>query len=99
MVEPLRESGPHLARLFAAHLPGHGPLYRQLATALKLAVDTGEVPLGTVLPPERALASALSVSRSTVVTAYNRLKDEGWLEQEGKRYLVPAADCETAERA
>jgi len=23
------------------------------------------------------------------------LKDEGWLEQEGKRYLVPAADAES----
>ncbi len=80
LVEPLPESGPHLATIIASHLPGHGPLYRQLATALKLAVDAGEVALGTVLPPERALAAALSVSRSTVVTAYGRLKDEGWLE-------------------
>jgi len=26
------------------------------------------------------------------------LKDTGWLEQEGKRYLVPSEDTESAER-
>lgn len=80
MVEPIRETGPHLARLIESHLPGDGPLYRQVATALKHAIDAGEVPLGTVLPPERVLATELSVSRSTVVSAYDRLKGDGWLE-------------------
>jgi DNA-binding transcriptional MocR family regulator len=80
LVEPLRETGPHLAGIVAAHLSGDGPLYRQVAAALRRAVDAGEVPLGTVLPPERALASALAVSRSTVVSAYDRLKEDGWLE-------------------
>jgi DNA-binding transcriptional MocR family regulator len=59
---------------------GEGPLYRQLADGLKRAIDRGEVPLGTVLPPERTLARALAVSRATVVAAYDRLKGEGWLE-------------------
>lgn len=61
-------------------LHGDGPLYRQLAAGLKVAIDRGEVPLGTVLPPERSLAKALSISRATVVAAYDRLKAEGWLE-------------------
>jgi DNA-binding transcriptional MocR family regulator len=78
--EPIRESGPHLARVLAAALEGDGPLYKLLAEGLKLAIDRGEVPLGTVLPPERQLAKALSVSRATVVAAYDRLKSEGWLE-------------------
>jgi DNA-binding transcriptional MocR family regulator len=78
--EPIRESGPHLADLLGRDLDGEGPLYRQLADALRRAVDRGEIPLGTVLPPERALARALTVSRATVVAAYDRLKADGWLE-------------------
>ena len=77
---PIRESGPHLAALLAPTLHDEGPLYRQLADGLKLAIDRGEVPLGTVLPPERVLARSLAVSRATVVAAYDRLKAEGWLE-------------------
>ncbi|MEX1176947.1 MAG: PLP-dependent aminotransferase family protein [Nitriliruptor sp.] len=80
MDEPIRESGPHLADLLQDALSGDGPLYRQLADALRQAVDRGEIPLGTVLPPERALARALTVSRATVVAAYDRLKTDGWLE-------------------
>jgi len=78
--EPIRESGPHLAQLLAPALQDDGPLYRSLADALKRAIDRGEIPLGTVLPPERTLARSLSVSRATVVSAYDRLKSEGWLQ-------------------
>lgn len=76
----MREEGSHLAGMLAPALAGDGPLYRQLAEALKRAIDRGELALGTVLPPERTLARALAVSRSTVVAAYDRLKSEGWLE-------------------
>lgn len=80
MDEPIRESGPHLATLLVDATRGDGPLYRLLADALKRAIDRGEIPLGTVLPPERALARSLSVSRATVVAAYDRLKTDGWLQ-------------------
>lgn len=76
----MREGGPRIAELLAPDLAGDGPLYRMLADGLKRAIDRGEIPLGTVLPPERTLAKVLSVSRSTVVSAYERLKVEGWLE-------------------
>jgi DNA-binding transcriptional MocR family regulator len=78
--EPIRETGPHLAGLLAEATRGEGPLYRSLAVSLKRAIDRGEIPLGTVLPPERTLARSLSVSRATVVAAYDRLKSEGWLQ-------------------
>jgi DNA-binding transcriptional MocR family regulator len=78
LADPIRESGRHLAVLL--ELDGEGPLYRQIADGLKRAVDRGEIPLGTVLPPERSLAGELAVSRATVVAAYERLKAEGWLE-------------------
>jgi DNA-binding transcriptional MocR family regulator len=76
--DPIRETGLHLAELL--DLEGEGPLYRRISDALRRAVDRGEIPLGTILPPERTLASALSVSRATVVAAYERLKADGWLE-------------------
>lgn len=60
---------------------GDGPLYRQLADALRTAVAHGDLPAGARLPPERALAQLLSVSRSTVVAAYEALRDEELLER------------------
>lgn len=59
---------------------GSGPLYRRLAEAIRGAVRRSEMPSGTRLPTERALAVELSVSRSTVVAAYDLLREEGWLE-------------------
>ena len=79
--QPIRASGPHLASLLADELtaPGDGPLYLRISDGLKLLVDRGDVSLGTALPAERSLANELSVSRSTVVAAYDRLKQDGWL--------------------
>jgi DNA-binding transcriptional MocR family regulator len=91
--DPIRENGPHLAGLLVDALDGDGPLYRLLADALKRAIDRGEIPLGTVLPPERALARSLSVSRATVVSAYDRLKGERWLDsRQGSGTWVRAPD-------
>lgn len=53
-----------------------GARYRDLAAALRLAIASGEVPIGTRLPPERELARLLSVGRTTVVAAYNLLRAE-----------------------
>jgi DNA-binding transcriptional MocR family regulator len=59
---------------------GSGPLYRRLAEAIRGAIRRSEMPSGTRLPTERALAVELSVSRSTIVAAYDLLREEGWLE-------------------
>src|SRR6266487_947257 len=68
-----------------ADLLGHwpaadGPLYRLLATRIARLADTGELSAGLRLPPERDLASILSVSRNTVAAAYQVLRDEGMAE-------------------
>ena len=68
-----------------ADLLGHWPaadgaLYRLLATRIARLADTGELPAGLRLPPERDLAAALSVSRNTVAAAYQVLRDEGMAE-------------------
>lgn len=55
------------------------PLYRGLAQALRAAVASGEISAGTRLPAERDLAAAVDVSRSTIVSAYDLLRADGWL--------------------
>ena len=56
---------------------GHGPLARRLAHALRVAINAGLLSSGVLLPPERGLASALAVSRSTVTAALDELRGDG----------------------
>jgi len=53
--------------------------YRDLAAALRAAIVSGDVPVGTKLPPERELARLLSIGRTSVVAAYNLLRAESLL--------------------
>ncbi len=48
--------------------------------ALRTAIVDGRLPAGERLPPTRALAADLGVSRGSVATAYERLVAEGYLE-------------------
>jgi DNA-binding transcriptional MocR family regulator len=66
-----------LADLLGRWPAADGALYRLLAGRIGRLADTGELPAGVRLPPERALAAALSVSRNTVALAYQVLRDEG----------------------
>ena len=73
--------GAHALADLLGHWPAaDGPLYRLLATRIARLADTGELPAGLRLPPERELAAALSVSRNTVAAAYQLLRDEGMAE-------------------
>jgi GntR family transcriptional regulator/MocR family aminotransferase len=56
------------------------PLHRQVAEALRAAVLDGSLPAGTRLPATRTLAARLGVARATVLTAYEQLSGEGYLE-------------------
>jgi DNA-binding transcriptional MocR family regulator len=58
---------------------GPRPAQEELATALRGLILDGRVPLESPLPAERALAGALGLSRTTVTSAYNRLRAEGYL--------------------
>lgn len=73
-------SGPALADLLGRWAAREGPLYRLLADRIAALADTGELPAGLRLPPERELAVALSVSRNTAAAAYQLLRDEGLAE-------------------
>lgn len=59
---------------------GKGSLRRKLTHAMMTAVRQGGLAPGVRLPSERALASSLSVSRTTVVAAYDALREAGWFE-------------------
>ena len=59
---------------------GKGPLQQKLARALSHTVRNGYLPPGSRLPSERMLAQALRLSRTTVVAAYDALREIGWFE-------------------
>ena len=56
------------------------PVYVQIRNQLRERILNGDMPTGTQLPPERALARSLGVSRTTVVSAYDELEAEGLVE-------------------
>ena len=58
---------------------GHGPLSRRLAQVVRSRISSGLLRGGVFLPPERSIAGALGVSRSTVVTALDELRAGGFL--------------------
>jgi GntR family transcriptional regulator / MocR family aminotransferase len=59
---------------------GQLPMHRQLYQRLRAAILAGELPPGTRLPSTRSLATELGVSRITALTAYEQLRDEGYLD-------------------
>src|SRR5580765_204079 len=60
--------------------PARGNLYRWLYAELRGAILDGRLRPGSRLPATRDLASAYRLSRSTIVTAFEQLKSEGYVE-------------------
>lgn len=58
----------------------NSPLYRQIYEAIRRAILDGEFHSTMPLPATRLLAGQLSVSRMTVINAYEQLLAEGYLE-------------------
>jgi GntR family transcriptional regulator / MocR family aminotransferase len=56
------------------------PLHRQLYGELRRAIITGRFRRGMRLPATRVLAADLGVSRNTVISAFDQLRAEGYLE-------------------
>lgn len=55
------------------------PLYQQIYNHLRESILSGELKGGMKLPSTRALAEELSVSRNTILNAYQQLTAEGYL--------------------
>jgi GntR family transcriptional regulator/MocR family aminotransferase len=57
-----------------------GSLYRWLYSELRTAILDGRLRPGSRLPATRDLAAAYRLSRATIVTAFEQLKSEGYVE-------------------
>lgn len=66
-----------LVQLLGQWSTGEGPLYLQLAAGITALIGDGAVRADDQLPPERSLAEALSVSRGTIVRAFDQLAADG----------------------
>ena len=66
--------------LIALEKPSKTPIFLQITNSLMDNIKSGLIPKGTKLLGTRALAEILSVSRQTVVAAYDELLAQGWLE-------------------
>ena len=60
-------------------LDGEGPLYQQVYRGLRAAILAGDLRAGSRLPATRTLGRELSLSRNTVLQAYEQLVDEGYV--------------------
>src|SRR6185369_6926779 len=56
------------------------PIYRQIYEEIRRSILSGEFVSGLQLPASRLLAEQLGVSRMTVMSAYEQLFAEGYLE-------------------
>jgi DNA-binding transcriptional MocR family regulator len=73
-----RRIGPReLTRLLGSWPTSGQSAYVALAARIRLLVLDGRLPVGVRLPPERELASALGISRTTVSAAYDLLRTSG----------------------
>jgi len=56
------------------------PIYLQISRQIRDLITTGKLPAGFRLPPERRLAQALGVNRSTVLAAYQELRADALID-------------------
>ncbi|TMC06622.1 MAG: winged helix-turn-helix transcriptional regulator, partial [Chloroflexi bacterium] len=68
--------------------PGAAPLFQQLRDGVRAALLSGTLAEGMRLPPEREMAAALGVNRTTVTRAYQELVADGLVEARGSAGTV-----------
>jgi GntR family transcriptional regulator/MocR family aminotransferase len=67
---------------FERHYAGSGRKQEALFEAIRAAILSGKIPLGTKLPSTRRLSEWYGVSRGSVNTAYDMLYSEGYVQAE-----------------
>jgi GntR family transcriptional regulator/MocR family aminotransferase len=91
-------SGPAEDLLIELNRDAGVPLHRQITASIRASIRAGRLRAGASLPPTRALAAGLGVSRGVVVEAYQQLVAEGYLASRSGGYthvaasMPPAAD-------
>jgi CRP/FNR family transcriptional regulator, cyclic AMP receptor protein len=89
----LRETDEQIKGLLFERVEGRAR--RLLARLAKEPVPGREDRMATTPITHQQLADLVGTSRETITRVVKELKDEGWLEQEGKRYMVPSVDAES----
>ncbi len=74
-----RVSAQQLSRLLGTQPFSH-PRYEDLAARIRMLLVDGRLAASTRLPSERSLADCLGLSRTTVTSAYARLRDAGFVD-------------------
>ncbi|HET7029070.1 MAG TPA: PLP-dependent aminotransferase family protein [Candidatus Limnocylindrales bacterium] len=74
------------------------PLYRQIELQLRDAILAGRLRPGAALPGIRAFARELGVAAITVITAYDQLAAEGFLDPRPGRGTLVSADLAAMQR-
>ena len=69
---------------------GGDALHRQIEASIRQRIRSGALPAGVALPPTRALAADLGVTRGVVVEAYAQLVAEGYLTSRSGGYTQVA---------
>lgn len=78
---------------FAINRSVKTPVFEQICDNIRQRIAGGDLRHGARLPATRALATELGVSRSTVVTAYEQLVAEGYLNSlQGSGYTIRAME-------
>jgi 2-aminoadipate transaminase len=81
-------AGNELLGLELDHGAGAPALYVQVRDGVRAALRVGSLAPGMRLPPERDMAAALRVNRTTVTRAYQELVADGLVESHGSRGTV-----------
>ena len=85
----LRDAGEHASSLSFQSVKDRAKgLFRRMA---KEEASDGSQRMTPVLTHQQ-IADMISTSRETVTRVIKDLKDEGWLTQDGKRYVIPDED-------
>ena len=74
-------------------------LHRQIEASIRERIRSGSLSAGITLPPTRALAAELGVSRGVVVEAYAQLVAEGYLTSRSGGYTQVASGPTAASHA
>ena len=84
-----------ISKLFFLDRNSAEPMYVQICESIRTRIIDGRIKQGAQLPPSRIYADDLGVSRTTVVSAYDQLLAEGYVEgRQGSGLFV----CGIAER-
>jgi GntR family transcriptional regulator / MocR family aminotransferase len=78
---------------------GGDALHHQIEASIRGRIRSGALPPGVALPPTRALAAELGVTRGVVVEAYAQLVAEGYLTSRGGGYTQVASTAAAASPA